>query len=69
MNDTFALFSLLSHPGVSPPIARQLIRLLGNAEAVLLERDKTTKPPDDVRDSLWKKLKSPNVRKKAEKAF
>ena len=55
MNDTF---TLLSHPGVSPPIARQLIRLLGNTEAVLLERDKTTKPPDDVRDSLWKKLKN-----------
>jgi hypothetical protein len=45
MNDTFALFSLLSHPGVSPPIARQLIQLLGSAEAVLQERDKTTKPP------------------------
>jgi hypothetical protein len=42
---------------------------LGNTEAVLLERDKTTKPPDDVRDSLWKKLKVPNVRKKADKAF
>jgi DNA processing protein len=69
MNDTFALFSLLSHPGVSPPIARQLIQLLGSAEAVLQERDKTTKPPDGVRDSLWKKLKATNVRKKSEKAW
>ena len=33
MNDTFALFSLLSYPGVSPQIARQLIQLLGSAEA------------------------------------
>ena len=69
MNDTFALFSLLSHPGVSPPIARQLIQFLGSAEAVLQERDKTTKPPDGVRDSLWKKLKAPDIRKKAEKAW
>ena len=69
MNDTFALFSLLSHPGVSPPVARQLIQLLGTAEAVLQEIDKTTKPPDGVRDSLWKKLKAPNIRKKAEKKW
>lgn len=69
MNDTFALFSLLSHPGVSPPIARQLIQFLGSAEAVFQERDKTTKPPDGVRDSLWKKLKAPDIRKKAEKAW
>ena len=69
MNDTFALFSLLSHPGVSPPVARQLIQLLGTAEAVLREIDKPTKPPDGVRDSLWKKLKAPNIRKKAEKKW
>lgn len=69
MNDTFALFSLLSHPGVSPPIARQLIQLLGSAEAVLREREKTTKPPDGVRDTLWKKLKAPKIRKKAEKEW
>ena len=69
MNDSFALFSLLSCPGVSPPIARQLIQYLGSAEAVLRERDKTTKPPNGVRDSLWEKLKAPNIRKKAEKAW
>ena len=67
MNDTFALFSLLSCPGVSPQIARQLIQLLGSAEAVLQERDKTNKAPKGVRDSLWKKLSAPNIRKKAEK--
>lgn len=69
MNDAFSLFSSLSHPGVSPPIARQLIQLLGSAEAVLRERDKTTKPHEGVQDSLWKKLKAPNVRKKTEKAW
>ena len=52
-----------------PPIARQLIQYLGSAEAVLRERDKATKPPNGVRDSLWEKLKTPNIRKKAEKAW
>ena len=67
MNDTFALFSLLSHPGVSPPIARQLIQFLGSAEAVLQERDKTTKPPDGVRDSYGKNSRPRTFERKQRK--
>ena len=42
---------------------------MGSAEAVFRERKKTTKPPDGVRDTLWKKLKAPKIRKKAEKEW
>ena len=67
MNDSFSLYVLLSHPGISPAVARQLIELFGSAQAVLCESEKTNKPPDGVRDNLWKKLKNPEARKKAEK--
>ena len=65
MNDTFALFSLLSHPGVSPPVARQLIQLLGSAEAVLREIDKTTKPPRWCSGFVMEKTQGPKHSKKS----
>ena len=69
MNDSFSLYVLLSHPGISPAVARQLIQLFGSAEAALCESKNTIKPPDGVRNSLWKKLKNPEARKKAEKEW
>ena len=69
MNDYFSLYVLLSHPDISPAVARQLIQLFGSAEAVLCESKNTIKPPDGVRNSLWKKLKNPEARKKAEKEW
>jgi hypothetical protein len=65
MNDTFSLFSLLSHPGVSPPIARQLIQLLGSAKAVLQERDKTTKTPPMVFGIPYGKIQGPKCAKES----
>ena len=52
MNDSFSLYVLLSHPGISPAVARQLIQLFGSAEAALCESKNTIKPPDGVRNSL-----------------
>ena len=69
MNDSFSLYVLLSHPGVSPAVARHLIQLLGSAEAVLCERDQTEKPPHGVKNSLWNRLKNPIARKKAKKEW
>jgi DNA processing protein len=47
MNDTFSLFSLLSHPGVSPPIARQLFQQLSHQQKSLLKHlDPTPKHLD-----------------------
>ena len=68
MNDSFSLYVLLSHPGISPAVARQLIQLFGSAEAVLCESKNTINPPDGVRNSLWKKLKNPEARKKQKRS-
>lgn len=57
MNDSFSLYVLLSHPGISPDVAHQLIQLFESAEAVLCESKNTIKPSNGVRNSLGKKLK------------
>ena len=66
MKDSPALFSLLSHPGISSPIARQLIHQFGSAEEVFNRHQKNRSVPDGVRKNLWQKINVKNVRQKAD---
>jgi len=66
MKDSPALFSLLSHPGISSPITPKLIHQFGSAEEVFNQHPKNRSVPDGVRKILWQKINVKNVRQKAD---